>query len=145
MEFWSKGLGRRSMVIDIGTEHVEDAGNELVMTGTVKAPVNWNYIISMERKCWEDFFQVALSRSLARYLASPDKISLFVSLTAHVLVFLVRYPIVWAVGLLRPSAEPRGPDQGGSRFMQLVAEQRKAALSGSTLSTLDTGEDEDAA
>lgn len=131
MEFWSKGLGRRSMVIDIGTENVEDDGRELVLTGRVKAPVTWNYVIGMEKTCWDDFFGIALSPRMAGFMATPKRFILFVKLTLFVTAFLITYPL--ALLAVRFSARREGAGLSAyegapvGRFMELVAAGRRSA------------------
>lgn len=120
------------MVIEIGTENVEDDGRELVLTGAVKAPVNWNYVIGMQKQCWDDFFSIALSPRMAGYMATPKRLMLFVKLTLFVGCFLLLYPFTLFVGVV---SGPRGAspaeasmDQATGRFMELVAAGRRGSV-----------------
>ncbi len=121
------------MVIEIGTENVEDDGRELVLTGAVKAPVNWNYVIGMKKQCWDDFFSIALSPRMAGYMATPKRLMLFVKLTLFVGVFLLLYPITFLMSLFSRTrsgpCEGKGIDVATGRFMELVAAGRRSSVS----------------
>ncbi|MBI2891228.1 MAG: hypothetical protein HYY13_10650 [Nitrospirae bacterium] len=119
------------MAIDIGTEGVEDDGRELVLTGRVKAPVNWAYVIGMQKTCWDDFFSIALSPRMAGYMATPKRLGLFVKLTAFVGLFLVTYPFalmstLWSNGRRGSTVSSESPSDSG-RFMALVAAGRRSS------------------
>src|SRR3990172_12070158 len=93
MEFWSAGLGRRSSLqIACGSEETESKGRDLVLTGNVVAPVTWVYTITIEPRAWPDFFEVALCRPVATFLAShPRRWSLLAKFAVLGLLFFARY------------------------------------------------------
>ncbi len=47
----SRGLGRKELVMDFREYHVVEEGGELVMVGTIRDPVNWDFTI---RICEDD-------------------------------------------------------------------------------------------
>ena len=55
MRLRSKGLGRREMVMDFREYEVLLEGNELVVVGTIRDPVTWDFSI---RFCEDDYLAV---------------------------------------------------------------------------------------
>ncbi len=48
MEFWSKGLGERKLVIDLSKGNLtNEPNNEVVMRGIISEPVKWNYEVTL--------------------------------------------------------------------------------------------------
>lgn len=71
MRFWSAGLGRRSELhIACGTETPERRDRELVLVGTVRSPVTWEYTITMDGASWEEIVDIGLAPEFARFIAS---------------------------------------------------------------------------
>jgi hypothetical protein len=91
MEFWSKGLGRRSLVLDLGTETVETDAQRVGLAGKVSAPVTWNYILYVESSDWRELFELALRREMATYLLCRRRVRALAGLTAFLFRFVGLY------------------------------------------------------
>jgi hypothetical protein len=97
MEFWSKGLGRRSLVLDLGAERVEADAERVALSGHASAPVTWSYIMYLGGSDWTDFFRLALRSEMASYLLRRRRLAALLRLTA----FLVRFVGLYAAALVR--------------------------------------------
>jgi hypothetical protein len=108
MEFWSKGLGRRSLVLDLGRERVEADVDQVALTGNVSAPVTWNYIMYVDARDWTELFDLALRREMASYLLARTRLGALARLTAFLFKFLALYLGALARVWLRLAPEPSG-------------------------------------
>lgn len=99
MEFWSKGLGRRSLKIACGTESVELASEQVLLHGTVGPPLSWKYTITMEQEDWEAFFQIAFHPVILKHLIHPKRWKTLLRAGVQLSLFFAQY--VWRL-LLRP-------------------------------------------
>jgi hypothetical protein len=108
MEFWSKGLGRRSLVLEPGSETVETDAERVALAGTVSAPVNWSYIMYVGPLDWRELFELALRREMATYLLCRRRLRALARLTAFLFKFVGLY--LWALWRVRLglAAEPSG-------------------------------------
>jgi hypothetical protein len=114
MEFWSKGLGRRSLVLELGKERVEADAEQVALSGNASAPVTWSYIMYLGRRDWTEFFELALRPEMASYLLCRRRLGALLRLTA----FLVRFVVLYAIALGRvrlgaakgPSGVTAAPD-----------------------------------
>ncbi|MFQ5697132.1 MAG: hypothetical protein ACE5IL_02475 [Myxococcota bacterium] len=91
MQFWSRGLGRRSMGIDCGTEKVAVEGNRIVLRGTVRPPLSWPYTITMDADDWVAFFELTVHPTIVRYLLHPRRWRVALRALGHLLAFLAAY------------------------------------------------------
>lgn len=69
MEFWSKGLGTRKLVLSLGKSSFEVKEGKVILTGTVDAPADWNYRVQLEKNDLISILDMATSAQLATYLA----------------------------------------------------------------------------
>jgi hypothetical protein len=97
MEFWSKGLGRRSLVLALGEERVEADEEQVALSGRARAPVTWSYIMYLGRSDWTEFFEVALRPEMASYLLCQRRLGSLLRLT----VFLARFVGLYVSALVR--------------------------------------------
>lgn len=61
MRFWSKGLGERELVIDLSKGKLTLEEGKVLMRGTIKEPVAWNYEITLFKEDVRGILRVALS------------------------------------------------------------------------------------
>lgn len=61
MRFWSKGLGERELVIDLSKGKLTMEEGKVLMRGTIKEPVSWNYEITLFKEDVRGILRVALS------------------------------------------------------------------------------------
>jgi hypothetical protein len=108
MEFWSKGLGRRSLVLELGSEKVEADAQRVALSGNVAAPVTWNYIMYLEPRDWTRFFELALRGEMATYLLCRRRATALLRLTAFLGRFAVLYLLALVRVWLRLAHEPAG-------------------------------------
>lgn len=107
MQFWSRGLGKRNLTIDCGTETVDDAGTHLALHGTVRPPLAWQYTITMEPRDWLTFFQTAFHPIVLLYLLRPRRWRIALRAAYWLTAFLLRYVVTLA---LRPFVRNLGPN-----------------------------------
>jgi len=67
MEFWSAGMGKKHLVLGLNKAKYEVEGEEMVLTGIVDAPANWNYRVTMTREDWVNVLGIATSSEAARF------------------------------------------------------------------------------
>jgi len=105
MKLWSKGLGKRTLVLHLAEAEVEDAGEELLIKGVIKEPVWWEYTIRMTEDDVLDFFKVAVNRTAVGYLVSSRKAGrLFVKITLELVKLLFLWISLWLGKPLRKGA-----------------------------------------
>jgi hypothetical protein len=81
MEFWSKGLGKRT--IEMGLSKGESLVSEdaLCVKGVMEEPVSWEYVMLLDETDIDDFFAILQEPSLASYIhGSPDRWHLYAGL-----------------------------------------------------------------
>lgn len=79
MRIWSRGLGKRELVMDLTQCEITREGDRYVLKGTVVSPVNWEFRITMEpgdvpgliRTGMNPGFTVIAFKWLARVLKAP--------------------------------------------------------------------------
>ena len=91
MEFWSTGLGKRSMGISVGEETVTVAGNDVFLKGTVRPPLSWHYTITMDKDDWIEFLEMAFHPVIIRYLIKPGKRHIMLKAGANLFLFFAKY------------------------------------------------------
>ncbi len=89
MRFWSKGLGKRCLVMDCGTESVRVDGALVVLSGRVKPPLDWAYTTTLDETDWIEFASLALHPEIVRYLACRRRVGLALRAGWHLLMLLV--------------------------------------------------------
>ena len=112
MRFWSKGLGKRCLAMDCGTESMSVEGPAMVLAGKVRPPLGWAYTITMNADDWTDFVELTFHPTLVRYLTRRKRIGLAARLAGHLARFYFAYAMrlgmVWArrLGGARPADSP---------------------------------------
>ena len=91
MEFWSTGLGRRSMSVDIGKEKISVSEGKVFLTGTVKPPLSWQYTIAMDGNDWVEFLETDFHPAIILYLIKPRKWKILLKATTNLFLFFVKY------------------------------------------------------
>lgn len=61
MRFWSKGLGERELVIDLSKGKLTMEEGKVLMRGTIKEPVAWNYEVTLFKEDVRGILRIALS------------------------------------------------------------------------------------
>ncbi len=99
MNFTSKGLGKRSLGMDCGTESLSVDGDKLLLSGHVRPPLKWAYTITMDERDWVEFFETAMHPSVVGYLSRPAKLRLALRALWYLVTFMTLYtlmlPVVW--------------------------------------------------
>ncbi len=104
MKFWSKGLGKRCLVVDCGSEAASIEDGILVMAGTTPPPLSWAYTMNMDARDWEEFVQFALRPPVIRHMLARPRLRLALRAGWHlglfVLAVCLAMPGVWLRALL---------------------------------------------
>jgi hypothetical protein len=83
MEFWSKGLGKKTIAMGLTDGESSLSDDSLVLTGVMEAPVSWEYVMLLDEADLIDFFALLQEPNLARYVhSSPNKWSLYAGFVA---------------------------------------------------------------
>jgi hypothetical protein len=61
MRFWSKGLGERELDIELDKSNITKEEGKVVLRGILKAPVSWNYEVTLFNEDVGGIFRVMLS------------------------------------------------------------------------------------
>ena len=78
MEFWSKGLGKRTIALQLSKSESIKSGDMLYLKGQMEAPVSWEYIMSLKEDDILDFFSLLEDPAVADYLyTSPNRWRLY--------------------------------------------------------------------
>lgn len=78
MEFWSKGLGKRTIALGLSRGESVLSAEALCLRGTMEEPVSWEYVMLLEESDVGDFFALLREPELARFIhASPDRWRLY--------------------------------------------------------------------
>jgi hypothetical protein len=92
MRFWSKGLGKRCLSMDCGTESVSVDGNAMmILSGTVRPPLGWAYTITMDHDDWLDFIELTCHPAMVRYLLRRRRLGLAMRAGGHLALFYLAY------------------------------------------------------
>ncbi|MBI3181057.1 MAG: hypothetical protein HYZ28_02815 [Myxococcales bacterium] len=69
MRFWSKGLGKRCLSMECGTESVQLDGPKVLLSGRVKPPLDWAYTMTIDEADWLEFFELTLHPVILGHLS----------------------------------------------------------------------------
>lgn len=94
MQFWSKGLGKRNMNIACGSETPEVKQDAILLHGTVKPPLNWQYTITMQEEDWLAFFEVAFHPVILKYLLKPKRWRVLFAAGVQLFLFFAKYLLI---------------------------------------------------
>lgn len=74
MNFWSKGLGRRTIDLRLSAGEALNGGDKLYVRGRMEAPVSWEYIMRLRTDDLADFFELLRDPVLVDYVyGSPER------------------------------------------------------------------------
>ena len=65
MNFWSKGLGKRTIDLRLGKGEAHPGADHLYVKGRVEAPVSWEYIMALRGEDFVDFFALLREPAMA--------------------------------------------------------------------------------
>ena len=68
MKLWSKGLGTKTLVLNLGEGKPTVATEGLLIKGTIKEPVWWDYTITMTEQDLVDILKIAVNIETVDYL-----------------------------------------------------------------------------
>lgn len=109
MQFWSKGLGKRTVSVDLARSEAVKSGDVLYLRGTMEEPVTWDYIMRLRSGDIVEFMGLLGDPRVAEYIwASPRRWRLYGRLVvgAVVLVWLLAVAMVRALLVRTPVEEP---------------------------------------
>lgn len=101
MEFWSTGLGKKSMGINLGEETVKVSGNDLLLAGSVRPPLSWHYTITMDKDDWIEFIETAFHPIIISYLMKPGKWSIMFKAGTNLFLFFTKYFFCLCIGVFK--------------------------------------------
>ncbi len=74
MNFWSKGLGEKTMDLRLGKGEAHPGADRLYVKGHVEEPVSWEYIMALRGEDLEDILALLRDPVMADYIfAAPDR------------------------------------------------------------------------
>lgn len=78
MQFWSKGLGKKTINLYLSKGETVRSGDSLYVKGTMEAPVDWDYIMPLKGHDIVDFFDLLRDPTIPRYIhSSPHRWKLY--------------------------------------------------------------------
>ncbi len=89
MEFWSAGMGKKHLVLGLDRTKYDVEGEEMILTGIVDAPADWNYKVRMTRKDWTNVLSIATSSQAGQFLANSVGVVGLVRMALLILKFVM--------------------------------------------------------
>jgi hypothetical protein len=81
MEFWSKGLGKKTISMELSKGESLVSEDALCVKGIMDAPVSWEYVMLLDEADIKDFFALLQEPGFARYVHnSPNRWHLYAGL-----------------------------------------------------------------
>ncbi len=81
MEFWSKGLGKRRISLELGSGETQLSEEAVCVKGNMDAPVSWEYVMLLDEVDFVDFFALLQEPALAEFVhRSPNRWHLYFGL-----------------------------------------------------------------
>jgi hypothetical protein len=82
MKLWSRGLGKQQLKMDFMRYEITQDGDEIVISGRITEPVNWDFWIRFDEDDVPGLIRVARNRKLVRmvlrrYLKKIGRVFLF--------------------------------------------------------------------
>lgn len=122
MNFWSKGLGKRShLVIACGTEKpmISEDLKTVILYGMTKPPVVWNYTMTMEVRDFLSILELGFSKTFLKFLIHPKRMLSALKLLFYIILLIVKFPFV-----KRPSDQQSNIKEKESELDGNVAESK---------------------
>lgn len=113
MRFWSDGLGKRDLVMELRDAALDREGEAIILTGTIHQPAEWAYKVTMELGDWTTVLKTATSTEACAYLSSSVSVARILGMGLWVVKFILlmgAYRIGSLIGLVdldRPEAPPQ--------------------------------------
>lgn len=80
MRFWSKGLGERELDIELDKSTITKEEGKVVLRGVLRAPVTWNYEVTLFNEDVGGIFRVMLSiPGIVYFLKNITGVGTFIS------------------------------------------------------------------
>jgi len=93
MEFWSAGMGKKNLVLGLSkTEYEvegEGEGEEMILSGTVDSPADWNYRVTMTTGDWANILEIATSPKAAQFVVNSIRMGLILRMALSISRFCV--------------------------------------------------------
>jgi hypothetical protein len=68
MDFWSKGLGKRTVCVDLANSEATKSGEALYLRGTMEQPITWDYIMLLRSQDIVEFMGMLRDPRVADYI-----------------------------------------------------------------------------
>jgi len=69
MRIWSSGLGEQELVLDFAKGNVTREGDEVIVRGIIKEPVDWNFEVTITREDVLGLLHVIVSAAVLRHFS----------------------------------------------------------------------------
>lgn len=106
MLLWSKGLGTKTLTLNLGEGVPKASSDGLLIKGTIKEPVWWDYLITMTEQDVIDVLQVAVTKETVAYLQSVEHPW---AVFGKLVVAAVRFFMLWMVASIGSPLSKRFP------------------------------------
>ncbi|MCP3986549.1 MAG: hypothetical protein GY723_19370 [bacterium] len=91
MEFWSKGLGKKTIAMQLSGGESLVSEEALCLKGTMEEPVSWEYVMLIDESDLVDFVAILQEPNLAKYIhASPNRWHLYTGLVMGAVQVAIR-------------------------------------------------------
>jgi hypothetical protein len=88
MKFWSEGLGKRDLVMELAEADLDRDGEAIVLTGTIHQPAEWAYKVTMGLSDWKVVLTTATSSEACTYLSRSVSVAKILSMGIWVVKFI---------------------------------------------------------
>jgi hypothetical protein len=106
MQFWSKGLGNRTVSLRLSRGEAIKSGDRLYVRGRTEEPVVWDYIMPLRGADFTEFLALLREPRIVEYLyRSPHRWRLYATLLAGGVRFLWLLGLFMLVGRRRPAPD----------------------------------------
>ena len=89
MEFWSAGMGKKHLVLGLDRTKYEVDGEEMFLTGTVDAPADWNYKVTMTTADWVNVLKIATGSQAGQFLENSVGMRVLMQMASSILKFTI--------------------------------------------------------
>jgi hypothetical protein len=89
MRFWSDGLGKRDLVMELRDAALDREGDAIILTGTIHEPAEWAYKVTMELGDWTTVLTTATSAQACTYLSRSVSVLQILRMGVWVAKFIV--------------------------------------------------------
>jgi hypothetical protein len=89
MKFWSEGLGKKDLVMELADADLERDGDAIILTGTIHQPAEWAYKVTMELSDWTVVLTTATSAEACTYLSRSVSVARILGMGVWVVKFIV--------------------------------------------------------